>query len=69
MNPGDLVRLKDDHNVMLNYGDVGFQIVGGAEGTIMQTNSHDSRCLVGFKVNNYIVLTAWLHVEDFKVIG
>lgn len=69
MNPGDLVLLNDDHSVMLNYGDIGFQIIGGTEGRILQTNGHDSRCLVGFKVTEQVMLTAWLHVEDFKKIS
>ncbi len=69
MNPGDLVKLNDDYNVMLNYGDIGFQIIGGTEGTILQTNSHDSRCLIGFKVTEQVLLTAWLHTDDFKVVG
>lgn len=65
MKVGDTIRLKEDFNVMLNYGDIGFQIAGGTEGQLIQTNSNDARFLVGFKINKTIMVTAWLFPDTF----
>lgn len=68
MKIGDSIILKEDYNVSITLGNVGFLIGAGSKGVILKIQDHTSKVLVGFKINETITTTAVIDHNTLKVI-
>jgi hypothetical protein len=65
MKVGDTVILKDQYNVSVSFGNIGFVFGPGTEGIVFQVEDNTSSVSVGFKLTDTITVTTILDSDSF----
>jgi hypothetical protein len=68
MKIGDNVRLKDEYNVSISFGNVGFKFAGGSKAIILQVEDNATVVSAAFFINDTVEITALVDQDIFEVI-
>jgi hypothetical protein len=66
MKPGDSVKLKNDYNVSMSFGNVGLMIAGGSDAIVLRTEGYTDTVMVGFKLTETITATVLVDKEALE---
>lgn len=73
MKIGDTIVLKEDYNLAISFGNVEFNLAGGAKGVIVQIddtqiiNGFVPSAKVAFNLNKFITVTAIIDRGAFSI--
>lgn len=61
---GDDVILNDSNSLKISFGDIGILLSGGCRGVVLKIEN--CKVIVGFKLNEYITITALVDPSILK---